>query len=59
MRYLFFVLALLAGISSAIAPASAEGGGPPGGPAGGGCGGEGHCCYQGGNDNSQGNEDCQ
>jgi hypothetical protein len=59
MRYLLFVLALLAGISSAIAPASAEMGRR-------GCGGDngygnwgGQCCYQGGNDNSQGNEDCQ
>jgi hypothetical protein len=49
MRYLLFVLALLAGISSAIAPASA-----------GHCGDrDRNCCYQGGNDNSQGNEDCQ
>jgi hypothetical protein len=56
MRYLLFVLALLAGISSAIAPASAKGGGY------GNCGGDnggGQCCDQGGNDNSQGNEDCQ
>jgi hypothetical protein len=54
MRYLLFVLALLGGISSAIAPASA-------GRNWGGCGGDndyGGCCYQGGNDDSQGNEDC-
>jgi hypothetical protein len=52
MRYLLFVLTLLAGISSAIAPASAEGswGDNSQGR---------HCHSQGGNDSPQGNEDCE
>jgi hypothetical protein len=50
MRYLFFVLALLVGISAAIAPVSdAFAGGDM----------HRHHCDQGGNDDSQGNEDCQ